>query len=154
MTDAERAHKMNTENRLSHPIHPGFASSNFPSPPQPLRGPGSIGRLLPSLPDCPLPVVSHKRRRTTSPEPAAMGGYGPILGGDPDDETGQVVTDPSPAVKFTGRKNAAYDIWAFTRAVNTNEDILPGQWPNDYDQHLAGRPDSLFVGCKLCSQFG
>lgn len=91
-----------------------------------------------------------------SPEPAAVGSYGPIpdvsLGGKADQVP--VINPGFAAVKLAGRKNTAYDIWVFVRAVTTNQDLPREQWPDDYDQHLVGRPDSPFIGCKLCTQFG
>ena len=103
-----------------------------------------------SLPDCPLPVTLHKCKRVSSPEPAAAGGYGPISGSQ---ESYGVTMDLLPTIKFTGRKNSAYDIWLFIRALRTDEDLPPELWPNDYNQHLTEQSDAPFVGCELCTEF-
>jgi len=125
-------------------------------PPQPLRGPGLTGLPLQPVRSHPLPTTSRKRQRTASPEPAATGGYGPIpnvgLGGEADRVP--AINPGFAAVKFARRKNSAYEIWIFVRAVMTDQYVPPEQWPNDYDQHLVKRPDSPFIGCKLCTQFG
>jgi len=118
---------------------------------QPLQGPGQASPLPPSLPDRPLPVASHKCKQAISPEPAAVGGYGPISGSQ---ESDGVTMDLLPTIKFTGQKNSTYDIWLFIRALRTDEDLPPELWPNDYNQHLTERPDAPFVGCKLCTEFG
>jgi len=125
-------------------------------PSQLLQGPGQVGPSSshPQGPHRPLPPITRKRRRTTSPDPAAAGGYGPIPGG-PDEQTDREPTpDPTPAIKFTERKNSAYDIWAFTQAVETDENIPAEQWLDDYGDHLTRRPDTTFIGCKFCTQFG
>ena len=144
----------------------------FPS--QPLRGPGQTGPPLPSLPDhfwapdCPPPnhppanctppdplppPISRKRKRTTSSDSAAAGGYGPIPG-SPSEQTERSTPDPPPVFKSTGRKGSACEIWAFTRAVQTNEDVPAAEWPNDYNTYLDTRPDTAWVGCKICTEFG
>lgn len=64
------------------------------------------------------------------------------------------MTEAAPVVKFAGRKGTAFEIWLFARGVDTKEDVVPEQWPNDYDRYLTKRPDTPFVGCKLCTQFG
>jgi hypothetical protein len=128
-----------------------------------LQGPGQAGPP-PCLPArtpgqaCP-PSPPHwqnrrprKRKQGASPVGAAVGGYRPILGGL-DDERGR--SDPEPGSSLlVQRKNGAYDIWAFVRAVNTDEELPSDEWPNDYDQHLTCRPETEFIGCKLCTQFG
>jgi len=124
---------------------------SFPS--QPLRGPGQAGFSSSSLPDHPLPAASHKRKRTTSPEPPTMSGCRPRTGGLVG-ESDRMTMDPPPAIKFTERKNSAYDIWVFVRALMTDKDLPPELWPNDCNRHLTKRPDTSFVGCKLCTQFG
>jgi len=122
--------------------------------PQQLRGPGSAGLPLPSLSDRPLPAASRKRTRTISPEPAVTGGYGPISDGGFDGGADRTKLVSPHAVKLAGRKNTAHDIWAFVRAVETNETIPQEDWPNDYNRYLVKRPSSSFIGCKLCTQFG
>lgn len=118
-----------------------------------LRGPGEPG--TPPVPHqvFPPPVTSRKRKRrrnrTPSPEPAAVGGYGPIT-----EEPGRITVVPSPTIKFSERKNTAYDVWAFVRGVEVEGNIPIEQWPNDYDQRLTRRPDTLLIGCKLCTEFG
>jgi len=74
---------------------------------QPLQGSGQASPLPPSLPNHPLPVASHKCKRVISPDPAAAGGYGPISGSR---ESDGVTMDLLPTIKFTGRKNSAYNI--------------------------------------------
>ncbi|KAF9646288.1 hypothetical protein BDM02DRAFT_3271066, partial [Thelephora ganbajun] len=127
------------------------AQDCFPS--QLLQGPGQVGPSPSSPPDRPPPPVSHKRKRTTSSDSAAEGGYGPIPD-SLDQQTDGSTLDSSPAIKFTGRKSTAYEIWAFTRAVKTDEVVPAKQWLDDYNDHLTRRPDTLFVGCKFCTQFG
>jgi len=124
-------------------------------PSQLLQGPGQAGPSSLSQGPClPLPSIPRKCKRTTSPDPAAVGGYGPIPG-SPDERTDQESTpDPGPAIKFTERKNSAYDIWAFAWAVKTDENIPTEQWLDDYGNHLTRRPDTMFIGCKFCTQFG
>ena len=128
------------------------AQGCFPS--QTLRGPGQTGGFLPP-PPCDPPTAPHKRKRETSPEYPAVGGYGPILHGL-DNEPNPLTPDrdPSPKIKRTKRKTSAYDIWAFIRPVETDEDIQIDRFPNDYDEHLETRPDTPFIGCKFCTQFG
>lgn len=123
----------------------------FPS--QPLRGPGEPGPSSSIIPDS--PTVPNKRKRTLSPERAAVGGYGPIPG-DPHEEPSRRTPDqdPSPEIEFNERKNSAYDVWAFARGLLTNETIPADQWPRDYNQHLTKRPDESFLGCKFCTEFG
>jgi len=126
------------------------AQGCFPS--QELQGPGQAGRPPRTIPDPPL-TVPQKRKRSTSLEHAAAGSYGPIPGSS-HEELNQQTSDkhPSPTIKFTERKNGAYDIWAFARALET--DAAPERWPDDYGQHLNKRPDARFLGCKLCTEFG
>lgn len=131
-------------------------------PPQLLQGPGQTGHPLPTqagyplptLTNCPPPVASHKRKRTTSPERTAAGGYGLIV--SPGPESVQTTVDPAPTIKFTKRKNAAYNVWPFVRALTTNEAVPVEMWPSDYNQHSTKRLDKPFdfVGCKLCTEFG
>ena len=127
------------------------ASSNTPSLSH-VMGPQTCPPVTsPSNP--PPPPVSRKRKRAPPPDPAVVESCGPILS-DPGEETDQSTPDPPHTTKFTTRKNSACEIWAFTRAVKTAEDIPTEQWPSDYDSHLSTRPKSSFVGCKFCSQFG
>ena len=140
----------------AHPIHdfgpwnhPGQGS--FPSPT--LCGPGQAGPSSPSFPDLPPLPELGKGKRAASPDPAEVGGFGPTLG-SPDEQTDQSTPDPPPAVGYAGRKNTAYEIWVFTRAVETDENVPAEHWPDDYSQYLTKRPDTMFVGCKLCTQFG
>jgi len=101
---------------------------------------------IPPCPQChPLLMAPHKRQCTASPEPAAMGGYRPIPDISLGDEADQVsaINPGFTTVKFAGQKNSAYDIWVFVWVVMTDQNILPEQWP-----------DLLFIGCKLCTQFG
>ena len=121
----------------------------FPS--QQLRGPGYTGTTPPPLPDCPLSPTS--RGPTASPDLDAVDGYGPTPG-SPDQQTEPSTSDLHPTARFARRKNSAYEIWAFIRAVETDEVVPAEQWPDDYDDHLTHRPDTTFVGCKLCTQFG
>jgi len=134
--------------------HNQVNKDSFLPPPQLLRGPGSAGCPLPSLPDHPPPVASHKRKQAVSPEPAATGSYGPMSDGGLARGVGQITMAGPPAVKLVGRKNTAHDIWKFVRAVGINEDVQQEEWPDDYDKFLSNRPDSPFIGCKLCTQFG
>jgi len=122
-------------------------------PSQPLQGPGNAGPPSPSPLDRPPPPVSRKRKRAIPADSAAVGGYGPIPG-SPDVQTERSTPEPTPAIKFTERKNSAYEIWAFTRAIRTDEVVPAEQWLDDYGDHLTSRPDSTFVGCKFCTQFG
>lgn len=141
-------------------------TERVPSP-QPLQGPGEAGPPYPPAPDQPasqknkrtapspshpLPPVTRKRRRTTRTSPATVGGCGPI----PASPGGQTErsTSPDPTITFPERKNPAYEIWVFIRALETDDVVPTEQWPEDYDNHLINRPDSAFVGCKLCTQFG
>lgn len=123
----------------------------FPS--QSLRGPGETGPPLPSLLN--PATTTHKRKRATSPDNAAVGGYGPMPS-SPGEKRNQSAPDPnlSHTTDYTGPQNIAYEIWAFVRPADSDEKLQVHQWPNDYDQHLNRRPDSLFVSCKLCTQFG
>ena len=138
-------------------------------PLQPLRGPGQFGDPLPStarqpfpptsdpIPPAPhhhLPAAPSKRKRIASPEPATVGGYGPISDGKSDQEADRMAVDPSPTVKFGGRKGTAHDIWAFVRAIESNEPVPFEQWPDDYNEHLSKKPKTTYVGCKFCTQFG
>lgn len=117
-------------------------------PPQSLRGPEHTGPSSSSLPDPPLTPISRKRKRTNSVDLAATDGSRPTPS-SPDEQT-----EPSPAIKFAERRNVAYEIWAFVRAAETDEDISAEQWPDDYDVHLTKRPDATFVVCKFCTEFG
>ena len=129
------------------------AQGHFPS--QSLQGPGHFGPPSPPLPN--PPTTTLKRKRTVSPEHAAAGGSGLTAISDSSDEEPDQLTadrDSSPTIKLTERKNTAYDIWAFTRPVETNEDITADRWPDDYNHHLTKRPETPFIGCKLCTQFG
>lgn len=144
-----------------HPLH-DQAIHNFNAwnrstrgcfPSQLLQGPGQTSAPPPSPSGRPLSTASCKRKRATSPGPAVVGGYGPIPGGL-DEESEQSTPGPPPAIKFTERKNSAYDVWAFLRAIEADEVIPDDQWPDDYNRHLVRRPKSQFVSCKLCSQFG
>ena len=50
------------------------------------------------------------------------------------------------AVKFTERKNSAYDVWVFIWAATMDEVIPPEWWPNDYDKYLvSGGLGRVFV---------
>ena len=120
----------------------------FPS--QTLCGPGHTG---PSDNNHPPPPNPHKRKRAASPDPAEVGGYGPIPG-SPSEQTERSTPDPPPAIGYTGRKNTAYDIWMFTRAAETNKEVTANDWSDDYGDHLTKRPGTTFVGCKFCTQFG
>ena len=125
------------------------------SPPQPLQGPGHIGPPPPPLPDRPPPsTVPHKRKRVRTINTAAVGGYGPILDGLDGERTEPSTPDSSPTIKFVERKNSAYEIWAFTRAAETGEDVPAVDWPDDYGNHLTKRPDATFISCKFCTEFG
>jgi hypothetical protein len=121
---------------------------------QPLRGPGHAGPSSTPLPDHLLPSISRKRKRTTSLDSAAIGGYGPIPLSSQDVQTEPSTPDLSPEIKFAERKNSAYEIWAFIRPVETAKVVPADQWPDDYRDHLTKRPDAMFIGCKLCTQFG
>ena len=169
--DSEHDRKMNMKNQPNHSVFPrsnpplprdlSFLgpsplshnqtnNGSFPPPPpQLLRGPGSTGCPLPSLPDRPPPVTSHKRKRTVSPEPAATGGYGPISDGGSARGAGQITMAGPPPVKLIGRKNTAHDIWKFVRAVEINKDVQQEEWPDDYDKFLSNRPDSPFIDYQL-----
>lgn len=119
-----------------------------------LQGPGQVGGFLPP-PPCDPPIAPHERGRANSPAYPAVGGYGPILNGL--DEGPNSLTpdrDLSPRIKRTKRATSAYDIWAFIRPVETDEDVPIDLFPNDYDEHLESRPDTPFIGCKFCTQFG
>lgn len=161
----------NISNHTSHPRDLSFLGSLTPShdqavqdfntwnrsaqggfPLQPL-GPGHAGPSSPPLPDRHLPSTSHKRKRTPSLDSAAVGGYGPMPG-TPDEQTEPSTPDLSPTIKFNERKNSAYEVWVFTRAVETDRVIPPGEWPDDYNDHLTKRPVVPFIGCKFCTQFG
>ena len=122
-------------------------------PLQSLQAPAQAGPS--SLPDPGPPLLSipQKRKRTTSVDSATAGGCGQVPGGL-DVRTEPSTPEPSPEIKFNERKNSAYEIWAFTRPVNTDEVVPTQQWPDDYNDHLTKRPDATFVGCKLCTQFG
>ena len=92
------------------------------------------------------PPGSRKRKRNSCCKSVTA-----TPGGSPDRES---VQETSPVIRFTGRKGTAYDIWVFIRAVGTDKDVATERWPNDYDHHWIERPDTPFIGCKLCSQFG
>ena len=118
---------------------------------QDINGPRQAGLSPFPLPIHLPPASSRKRKRMTSPEPGAAR----VSRLPPDDaESDPMNMVPPPVVEFTGRKTTAYDIWPFTRVVHSAEDIPSNQWPDDDDQYLTKRPDSLYVGCKLCTQFG
>ena len=122
-------------------------------PPLALRGPGHAGPPSPAPQDPAPPHTSRKRKRTTPLDSATVGGYRPIPG-SPDDRTEPSTPGPISTIEFTGRKNSAYEIWAFARPAETDEMVPADQWPDDYDEHLQKRPDAMFIGCKLCTQFG
>jgi hypothetical protein len=180
----ERAHWMNVEGRFNrsanlgscqpdppppshldnnihnHPRHPGDPSSSGTLPlsnDRTIQGADTWDRSpqghLSPLRNHPVPS-SRKRKRMGSPEPSTAGVHRPSSDGTLDGESSQTNKVSSPTVNFTERKKTAYDVWVFTRAIDTSEAILPEQWPDDYDQRLTKRPDSSFVGCKFCTQFG
>ena len=139
----------------------------FPS--QPLQDPGQAGhppRTIPGPPTVPQqaghprtipnpPTIPRKRKRATSPERAAVGGYGPIPGNSHEEQNQQTPDqNPSRTIRFTERKNCAYDVWAFVRALETKAVPPSETWPDDHHQHLNKRPDSPFLGCKFCTDFG
>ena len=70
------------------------------------------------------------------------------------EEPRRITVGASSIIKFTQRKNTAYDVWAFVRAVETEENMPAEQWPDDYNEYLTKRPDTLLIGCKLCTEFG
>lgn len=74
--------------------------------------------------------------------------------GSPDEQIDQSTPDPPSAIGYVGRKNTAYEIWIFTRAIETDENVPAERWPDDYNQYLTKRPDTMFVGCKFCTQLG
>lgn len=124
--------------------------SEVPSPA--LRGPGGTEGPLAPYHSPPPPVAPRKRKRGqehTSPDSTAVGGYGPTT-----EDSMQGVAGPSSPTKFVKRRNAANDVWTFVRGVGTEDGVSIEQWPDDYDEHLARRPDTPFVGCKFCTQFG
>ena len=126
------------------------AQGSFPS--QPLQGSGLGDPPPPPPPSYTLASTSHKRKRATSPDPASVDGHQSMP--STDEEPDHPTTRPSRAIKFTGRKNSAYEIWVFTRALKTNKIIPADQWPNDYDDFLVKQPRTVFIGCKFCSEFG
>ena len=62
--------------------------------------------------------------------------------------------DPSPKVKFSGRKGTAYNVWAFVWALEKQEAVPTDLWPNDYNEHLVEKPKTGFAGCKFCTESG
>lgn len=134
--------QINAENNFHHCVGPEHPPSHLPLQSQS----DNAGNHS-------LPSTSRKRKRTTSLDSAAVGGYGPIST-SPGEQTEPSTPDLSPVIKFAERKNSAYDIWPFTRAVETDEIIPADHWPDDYGDFLTKRPDATFVGCKLCTEFG
>jgi hypothetical protein len=139
-SDNQRSQSFSTWMRSPQDCFPSLALQD-PGPPSP------------PIPNHNPPLTSQKRKQTTSLNPAAVGGYGPIPGSQYE-LSDRSTPDPSPVIQFTRRKNSAYDVWVFTRAVATNVVVPAEQWPDDYDDYLTKRPGTEFVGCKLCTQFG
>ena len=141
---------MSTENQSHHNASSALSSSHLPFQPYIDNIDNIYHCAGPS--DHP-PPLKRKHKRAASPEPAEVGGYGPIPG-SPSERTERSTPDPPPAIGYTGRKNTAYNIWMFTRAVETNKEVAANDWPDDYGDHLTKRPGTTFVGCKFCTQFG
>jgi hypothetical protein len=114
---------------------------------------GGPEQVSPPIPDSleHHPAEPRKRKRTSTPE-YAEGSDHETTSEEEEDEA-MLDPNPSPSVRF-GRKNSAYDVWAFVRPAQTREDIPDNQWPKDYDILLTSRPHTPFIGCKLCTQFG
>ena len=121
--------------------HPRF-------PPWSPQGPGQATSSSHSIYN--PPAASNERKRTTSPDHDIGGGYEPTPSGSHEGQT-RPTSDrsPSPTIDFTERRDSAYDIWAFTRAVDTNQIVPSNQW-----LHLNKRPQTQFIGCKFCTEFG
>lgn len=119
-----------------------------------LRGPGQAGPPTPPS-NPPTTSSSRKQKKQSSTKPAAVGGFGPIVGRSesptPPPTSSQL---PSPPIDLKGRKNAAYDIWPFIRTLETDIIVPYEQWPADDELHQIARPKSKFIGCKLCTKFG
>ena len=77
-----------------------------------------------------------------------MGSYGPMI-----EESRRITVSASSIIKFTERKNTAYDVWVFVRGVEAEENVPIDWWPKNYDQHLTRRPDAPLLGCTLCTEF-
>ena len=117
-------------------------------PLQTLRGPGHAGPFSHNH-----PPNLHKCKHAASPDPAEVGSYGPIPG-SPSEWTERLTPDPPPAIGYTGQKNTAHDIWMFTQAAETNNEVAANDWLDDYSDHLTKQLGTTFIGCKFCTQFG
>jgi hypothetical protein len=97
---------------------------------------------------------SRKRKRNDSTgETSLVGGFGPPSSGDDATEVGSTSSSP-PARISSGRRNAAFDVWAFARPLMSVETPPEDQWLTSSEPRGTSKPKTPWFGCTLCSEFG
>ena len=99
---------------------------------------------------------ARKRKRANPPSPRetpSVGGYGPLAPGESTTGTNSLNPSPPPFTR-SGRRNGAYDVWAFASPLMCNKEPPVDQWPTSLDPRLTTKPKSPWFGCRLCSEFG
>jgi len=96
---------------------------------------------------------SGKRRHNNqSGETSSVGGFGP----SPGDTTMEASSQgPSPpAFTPSARSNGASDVWVFARPLTSADAPPEDQWSTSSEPHNANRPQTVWFGCILCTEYG
>lgn len=127
--------------------------------PSVLIGPGSNPDLLPHpqpLSDTAVVPTNNSRKRkcdAPSGDTCSIGGFGLPSPRDDAAEARSPSMTPSPLV-LSARRNAACDVWAFTRPLTSDETPPKDEWPTSSEEYSVARPKTPWFGCKLCPGTG